>query len=61
MDFVNTFNNWKVFRNSEGFLEGYKTAGNDVKRVVTNITTLEEFARWVKPPRKRKEKDADKQ
>lgn len=50
---------YKVFKNAEGFMEGYKSVGknaynpdwpggSDVKRIVSNATTLEGFAAYVR-------------
>lgn len=50
---------YRVYRNSEGLMEGYKKTGknkyadndaqgSDVKRVVTNQKTLEGFAKYVR-------------
>lgn len=68
MDYVGTELGYQVFRNSDGFLEGYKkTIGrnigldannnpipSDCKRVVTNQTTMKGFVDYVNGLKKKK-------
>jgi hypothetical protein len=59
MDYVDTCGDYKVYRNKDGFLEGFKTtgtidhtkqqSGGNVNHVVTTATTINEFQQWVKP------------
>lgn len=52
---------YRVYKNADGFMEGYKKVGkskikaddgSDVKRIVTNQTTLSGFGKYVRGLRK---------
>ena len=56
---VGNYDGWQVYENRDGFLEGYKKVGKnkysadsdegaDVKRVVTNQTTMAGFEKYVR-------------
>jgi len=59
LDYIGEYNGWQIFRNSEGFLEGYKGVGkkikidaektinSDSKRLVTNTKTPTDFIKFV--------------
>lgn len=57
LEYVGEAENYKVYRNSEGFLEGYKNIGGedgDCKRVVSKESALPNFSKYVKGLNKRK-------
>jgi len=31
LDYIGEYNGWQIFRNSEGFLEGYKGVGRKIR------------------------------
>lgn len=68
MTYVSEIKHCSVFRNDEGYLEGYKGIGKvdftsvggiqnhkGVERIVTNARTEEEFALFIKGRRKKKD------
>lgn len=61
MQFVGFYDDFHVYRNSDGFLEGFKKVGKnmstgykDCKRVVSNQVTPEGFLSYVKGLKPRK-------
>jgi len=65
LELVGNEEGYQVFKNYDGFLEGYKRVGNvklgpgqdtgkDVKRIVTNQKTLDGFGRYVRGLRAKK-------
>lgn len=61
MDFVGNEEGYNVFKNKDGFMEGYKKTGKQdrngqgtyVKRVVSNQTTIEGFGKYIRGLRNR--------
>lgn len=57
---------YRVYKNADGFMEGYKSTGGgkkdgptDIKRIISNQTTLGGFGKYVRGLRsKRKPKEA---
>lgn len=58
LKYIDTVLGYRLFSNSQGFIEGYKSiqpeetrSGNrfakDIKRIVTFATTVDEFKVWV--------------
>lgn len=57
MEFVEDCEGYKVYRNADGFLEGYRKtgkdkyafgSGSDIKRIVSNQTTIPGFQSYVR-------------
>lgn len=54
MEYIDEVNGYKVYRNADGFIEGWKTTGdkddmkqktgNNSSRLITQCETIEEFA-----------------
>lgn len=66
MEYIDEVNGYKVYRNADGFLEGYKTtgikddkkqlAGGSSNRLVTECTTIQQFAKLTEAKTKLKPK-----
>lgn len=66
MDFIDEIQGYKVYRNKDGFLEGYRTkgavdnnkqqSGSSVDKLVTQAKTIKEFAELLRKPVKLKPK-----
>ena len=66
MEYIDTIEGYKVYRNKNGYLEGYKTkgqvdnakqqSGSDVDKLITTVKTKVEFAALLKKPVKLKPK-----
>lgn len=63
MKHIGEYKGYQVFRNSDGFLEGYKTIGEksnptsnpnaESERVVTSTTTITDFQTFIDGPKKK--------
>ncbi len=60
MEYIGHYYGYQVYRNSQGFLEGYRTIWKhdrktkqfikiDIERIVTNTKLLDEFPKYFKP------------
>lgn len=66
MEYIDTIGDYKVYRNKNGYLEGYKTkgevdnakqqTGSGIDKVITTCTTTTEFAALINKPVKLKTK-----
>lgn len=66
MQYIDTIGDYKVYRNKDGYLEGYKTKGDidnasqktgvALDKVITTVTTTAEFAALINKPAKLKPK-----
>ena len=54
LEFIGIEEDYHVYKNTDGFMEGYKKIGKkEVDRKVTNQTTLEGFAKYIRGLKKR--------
>lgn len=59
MTYLGEYKNYQLYRNSEGFIEGFRSIGlintdavcreaKDLKRVVSNVKTVREFLEFIR-------------
>jgi hypothetical protein len=69
LEYIGEALDYQVYKNSDGFLEGYKSVGaikketggtwKDHKRIVTNATDMAGFENYIKGLKKKPEKKLD--